>query len=91
MPPGTENIILTSAQLRAARALLRWTGERLAGEAGVGIQTIRRAELTDGPLRMIPANVRVIRAALEAAGVDFISENGGGPGVRLRHPEQIHR
>jgi hypothetical protein len=35
---------------------------------------------------MIPANARAIRAALEAAGVEFIPENGGGAGVRLRKP-----
>lgn len=45
---------------------------------------VRRAEPMGGPLRMIPANARAIRSALEAAGVEFIAENGGGPGVRLR-------
>ena len=84
MPRGIKTI--TSAQLRAARALLKWTGERLAEESGVGLQTIRRSEPMDGPLHMIPANAWAIRSTLEAAGVEFIDENGGGPGVRLKRP-----
>lgn len=84
MPYGTKSADLTGAQMRAARALLNWSGQRLAEESGVSLHTIRRAEPIDGPLRMIPANARAIRGALEAAGVEFIAENGGGPGVRLR-------
>lgn len=72
--------------MRAARGLLNWSGGRLAQESGVSLHTIRRAEPMDGPLRMIPANALVIRATLEAAGVEFIAENGGGPGVRLKRP-----
>ncbi len=54
--------------------------------AGVSLVTIRRAEAQDGPIRMMPANLDAIRRALEASGVEFIPENGGGPGVRLRRP-----
>jgi hypothetical protein len=75
---------LTSAQIRAARALVRWRAEDLARESSVGVATIRRAELTDGETSMTAANDLAVRRALEAAGVEFISENGGGPGVRLR-------
>lgn len=71
--------------MRAARALLNWTGQRLAKESSVSLPTIRRAELIDGRSRMTAANARAIRAALEAAGVELIAENGGGPGVRLKH------
>ena len=60
--------------------------DRLAELAGVSLVTIRRAEAQDGPIRMMPANLIAIRRALEAAGVEFIPENGGGPGVRLRKP-----
>ena len=45
---------------------------------------IRRAELTDAETSMTAANDLAVRRALEAAGVEFIDENGGGPGVRLR-------
>ena len=75
---------ITGAQMRAARALVRWRAEDLAAASKVGIATIRRAEGTDGPLAMTPANQAAIRAALEAAGVLFIAQNGGGAGVRLK-------
>jgi hypothetical protein len=75
---------LTAGQIRAARAFLRWRAEDLAGKAALGVATIRRAELTDGETSMTAANDLAVRRALEAAGVEFIDENGGGPGVRLR-------
>jgi hypothetical protein len=75
---------LTSAQIRAARALVRWRAQDLARESSVGVATIRRAELTDGETSMTVANDLAVRRALEAAGVEFIDDNGGGPGVRLR-------
>src|SRR5262245_173079 len=75
---------LTSSQIRAARALLRWRAEDLARESAVGIATIRRAELTEESTSLTAANDLSLRRALEAAGVVFIDENGGGPGLRLR-------
>jgi hypothetical protein len=75
---------LTSGQIRAARALVRWRAQDLARESSVGVATIRRAELTDDMTSMTAANDLAVRRALEAAGVEFIAENGGGPGVRLR-------
>jgi len=75
---------ITSGQMRAARALIRWTAEDLARHSMLGVATIRRAEATDGPLQMTPSNLAVIRRTLEHAGIEFIFENGGGPGVRLR-------
>jgi hypothetical protein len=75
---------LTSAQIRAARALLRWSAEDLAQNSALGINTIRRAELAVGETSMTAANNLAVRRALEAAGVEFIDEDGGGPGVRLR-------
>lgn len=77
-------IIITGAQLRAARALLRWSAESLAEKTKIGVATIRRAETADGQLAMTEGNQLAIRRALEAAGVIFIAENGEGPGVRLR-------
>jgi hypothetical protein len=49
----------------------------------VGVTTIRRAELTEQETSMTAANDLAVRRALEMAGVEFIDENGGGPGVRL--------
>jgi hypothetical protein len=79
-----ERIPLSSAQLRAGRALIRWSAEDLARASAVGLTTIRRAELTEGETSMTAANNLAVRRALEAAGVEFIDENGGGPGVRLQ-------
>lgn len=80
---GDMNTI-TGAQLRAGRALIRWSADDLAKAANVGVATIRRAEATDGVVTMVPNNLAAIRSALEAAGVIFVDANGEGPGVRLR-------
>ena len=56
----------------------------LARQSSLSVATIRRAELTDDETSMTAANDLAVRRALEAAGVEFIDENGGGPGVRLR-------
>ena len=78
---------LTSAQIRAARALLQWSAADLAKESSVGVNTIRRAEIAGDQIALTAANSAMLRGVLEAAGVEFIDENGGGPGVRLRGRE----
>ena len=75
---------LTSAQIRAARSLIRWSAEDLATKSSLSVATIRRAELTDDETSMTAANDLAVRRALEEAGVEFIDDNGGGVGVRLR-------
>jgi ribosome-binding protein aMBF1 (putative translation factor) len=77
---------LSSSQIRAARALLRWSAAELAQASALGANTIRRAEVADNETSLTAANELAVRHALEAAGVEFIDENGGGPGVRLRKP-----
>lgn len=77
---------LLAAQLRAARALLRWSASDLAVASKVGVATIRRVEVIEGPIPVTAANNAALRRALEDAGVEFIDENGGGVGVRLRNP-----
>lgn len=64
--------------------MLRWSAEDLARASALGVATIRRAELTEEQTSLTTANDLAIRRALEAAGVEFIAENGGGLGVRLR-------
>ena len=76
--------MLTAEQLRAARALLGWSQGQLAEAADLALSTIKRMEGSDGPVRGNVENVRSARSALEAAGVAFIDEDGGGAGVRLR-------
>jgi hypothetical protein len=79
---------LTSAQIRAARALLRWSAADLARESSLGANTIRRAEVAEGVTSLTAANELAIRRALENAGVEFIGENGGGAGVRFNKPRR---
>src|SRR5262249_36815806 len=81
--PKGEKKPLTSPQIRAARALIRWTAEDLSRQSAVSLRTIRRAELAERDTSMTAANDLAIRRALETAGVEFIDENGGGPGVRI--------
>ena len=72
---------LTSAQIRAARALLRWSAADLTRESALGV---RRAEVAEEGASLMAANDLAVRRALEAAGMEFMEENGGGPGVRLK-------
>ena len=84
MNKSTGHSALTSAQIRAARALIRWSAEDLARASAVGVTTIRRAELAEEATSLTAANDRSLRRALEDAGVEFIDENGGGAGVRMK-------
>ncbi len=74
--------MVTPGQCRAARGLLAWNQQELAQRARVGIVTVHQFEA--GLSQPRRATLDVIRRAFEAAGVEFIDENGGGPGVRLR-------
>lgn len=77
--------MITPSQLRAARGLVDWPQAVLAKAAGVGLSTVRNFEA--GRSTPVRQNLEAIRAALETAGVEFIPENGSGPGVRLRKPK----
>jgi DNA-binding XRE family transcriptional regulator len=79
---STENVEMRPAQCRAARALLDITQPDLAKLAGLGLSTIVDFEKERRQVSM--EVVEVIKQALRRAGVEFIDENGGGPGVRLR-------
>jgi DNA-binding XRE family transcriptional regulator len=74
--------MLTGAQIRAARALLRWSGERLAKECGLSWGTIQLAEKTDGLPNLMARNLQAIQVALEKGGVEFTNDDE--PGVKIR-------
>lgn len=76
--------MISSAQIRAARALLRWSANDLAENSGIGVATIRRLELEDGIPSSHTRTNTLIRKSLEAAGVEFIGSPDDGPGVILR-------
>jgi hypothetical protein len=82
--------VITGAQIRAARALLRWRVVDLAEKAGLSFAALQRAEATDEIPRMQTRNLAAIKTAFENAGVVFLDgdySGRGGPGVRLREPK----
>jgi len=79
--------LLRIEQIRAARGLLGWSQSDLAARAGLSLPTVKRVESGRGP-RVSDAARTKLRRTFETAGVEFIDENGGGPGVRLRKRQQ---
>ncbi len=77
-----DDFSLDAAQCRAARALLDWPRGRLARAACVGLRTI--VDFERGARAPRDVTLEALRRALEAGGVEFIAENGGGPGLRLK-------
>jgi transcriptional regulator with XRE-family HTH domain len=75
----------TAMQVRGARAMLNWSQDQLTAASGVPKRTL--AGFEGGETVPRPATIAAIRTSLEAAGVEFIAENGGGPGVRMRKPK----
>ena len=75
-------IKMNAAQCRGARALLDMTQPQLADSAKLGLSTI--VDFERGRRQVSEAAIDAMRAALERAGIEFIGENGGGPGVRLK-------
>jgi predicted transcriptional regulator len=78
----------TIRQVKAARALLGWSQSDLARHSGISEPTIARLESAEGQLGGRGGTVKKIRAALETNGIEFIDDNGGGAGVRLRKRHQ---
>ncbi len=81
---GKPALVLSSELIRAARALLRWEQRDLAAASSVSLPTVKRLEARPGIMAAHLSTTAALRKALEAAGIEFIDENGGGPGVRLR-------
>jgi hypothetical protein len=84
----SEKIVITPSQLRGALAMLNLSQAAFAGTAGISVETLKRL-LGVRPGISVGQGVSAdamekARLTLEAAGVEFIAENGGGPGVRLK-------
>jgi hypothetical protein len=77
-------VLLSSELIRAARALLRWDQRRLADTSSVSLPTIKRLEAKPGILVAHALTLAALTRVLEDAGIEFIPENGGGAGVRLK-------
>ena len=83
-----EGLVLSSELVRAARSLLRWDQRDLEAASSVSLPTIKRLESKPGIMAAHPATLLALRRAFETAGIEFIDENGGGPGVRLKKRQQ---
>ena len=73
-----------SAQIRAARALLGWSQERLADRAGIGLATLKRIEQNEGLVKGNFSTILNIQKALEQAGIHFTEDDSGEVGVRMK-------
>ena len=79
-----QKALITTPQIRAARALLRWSANDLSDKSGVGISTIKRLEVMDGVPAINISTMVAIQGALESAGVEFVGSPDDRPGVRLK-------
>ena len=79
--------MLASAQIRAARGLLKWTAADLAERSGTNRFTIQRLEQAEGIPPSRSQTLIDLKRAFEEAGVEFIGSPDNGPGVRLRPKE----
>jgi predicted transcriptional regulator len=80
--------MISSSQMKAARALLGWDQRRLAGSAGVSLPTVQRMEASGGTVRANVDTLVKVVSALQHAGIELIgpgaTSSGGGRGVRLK-------
>ena len=73
--------MITSGQIRAARAMLKWTAAQLADISGVGVATVRRIELAEKLPSSNVKTIELIRVAFESAGIIFVGSPNNDPGV----------
>jgi transcriptional regulator with XRE-family HTH domain len=73
--------MITSGQIRAARAMLKWTAAHLADISGVGVATVRRIELAEKLPSSNVKTIELIRVAFESAGIIFVGSPNNDPGV----------
>ena len=78
--------MITGVQIRAARGLLGWSARILSEKSGVSIPTVQRMEKVAGVPASLGPNLMAVQKTMENSGVEFISENGGGVGVRFKNP-----
>lgn len=75
--------MLTVEQMKMARSALGWSIQKLAESSQVSVRTIKRIESEGLIAKVTPANIKLLRETLEAAGIEFIGAPDNGPGVRL--------
>lgn len=75
--------MITGSQIRSARAALRISAVELAARAGLGEQTVKRFEASDGVPPSRSSTLLIVKKTLEAAGIEFIGAPDDAPGIRL--------
>ena len=75
--------MISSRQIKAARALLSWKGQDLADKSGVGVATLRRYEAQDGIPNANKFVIKAIKTCLEEAGIIFSGDPLTDPGIKL--------
>lgn len=83
-----DHSTVTGRQIAAARTLVGLGQAELAKSASISVPTLKRMEASEGAATGMANNVRAVIAALEAAGLEFIPENGGGAGIRFRERKE---
>ena len=91
MPKKSSSQAITVDQLRAARAALGWSAERLAEVAGLSWRTVARLEASEGLLGGSVSTQSSIKACFEAAGIEFIGAPEEGPGIRYWPERAVKR
>ncbi|TCP58379.1 hypothetical protein EV663_1302 [Rhodovulum bhavnagarense] len=82
----TQGVCLTGRQVRAARAVLRWSVKELSERSGVGFATIVRYEEQVGVPRSRKGNLEKLRLVFETAGIEFVGTPDDRPGLRIGTP-----
>ncbi len=76
--------MIIGEQIRASRAMLKWTAEDLAKKSSIGVATIRRLEAMNGIPTGQARILDSIQKTLEEAGIEFMGTPDRQPGVRLK-------
>lgn len=76
--------MITSTQLRAARAMLKWSINDLSAKSGIGTTTLKRLEASDGVPNAQVRTIEQLRSVIEEAGIEFIGTPESGAGVRWK-------
>ncbi len=80
-------MMITSKQIRAGRAALGWSAKELAQHSGLALRTLANIESSDGTSQVRKSSLLAVKAALEAAGIEFIGTPDDAPGIRIHAPK----
>jgi len=82
-----KECMITVEQIRAARAVLKWSANELAERAGLALRTIQYLEAGEGVIEKRKSSVLAIQQVLSEAGIEFIGTPDDRPGIRIGKPK----